>query len=240
MRERGNRFYYKRRIFSNFASQKKNIVRRRIKNIIFDLDGTLGETAAVIIQTMQATIKELNLPVRSDEECAAMIGLRLIEIPAVLFPECGDIGELYAETYRRLFYTFNTDGAVTLYPHVMETLEQLKRRGITLTIASSRSHASLIQYVESLGLSSLISHILGADDVKEGKPNPEPVNKILGIFHFKAEETLVVGDTIFDIKMGKNAGTMTCGVSYGNGSRESLVGSDWIIDDFGKLLELVK
>lgn len=219
---------------------KKNIVMRRIKNIILDFDGTLGDTAAVIIQTMQATIKELNLPVRSDEECAAMIGLRLIEIPAVLFPECGDIGELYAETYRRLFYTFNTDGAVTLYPHVMETLEQLKRRGITLTIASSRSHASLTQYVESLGLSSLISYILGADDVKEGKPNPELVNKILGIFHFKAEETLVVGDTIFDIKMGKNAGTMTCGVSYGNGSRESLLGSDWIIDDFGELLELMK
>lgn len=189
---------------------------------------------------MQATIKELNLPARSDEECAAMIGLRLIEIPAVLFPECGDMGELYAETYRRLFYTFNTDGAVTLYPHVLETLEQLKKRGITLTIASSRSHASLAQYVESLGLSSLISYILGADDVKEGKPKPEPVNKILGIFRFKAEETLVVGDTAFDIQMGKSAGTMTCGVTYGNGSRESLADADRVIDDFCELLELTE
>lgn len=212
----------------------------RITNIIFDFDGTLGDTASIIIQTMQATIKELNLPVRSDEECAAMIGLRLIEIPAVLFPECGDIGELYAETYRRLFYTFNNDGAVTLYPHVMETLEQLKRRGITLTIASSRSHASLAQYVESLGLSSLISYILGADDVKEGKPNPEPINKILSIFHFRAEETLVVGDTSFDIQMGKSARTMTCGVSYGNGNRESLADANWVIDDFSELLKLTE
>ena len=148
---------------------------KKITNIILDFDGTLGDTASVIIQTMQATIKELNLPARSDEECAAMIGLRLIEIPAVLFPECGDMGELYAETYRRLFYTFNTDGAVTLYPHVLETLEQLKKRGITLTIASSRSHASLAQYVESLGLSSLSIIFLVLMMEKKVSQNPNPL-----------------------------------------------------------------
>ena len=48
---------------------------KKITNIILDFDGTLGDTASVIIQTMQATIKELSLPARSDEECAAMIGL---------------------------------------------------------------------------------------------------------------------------------------------------------------------
>lgn len=212
----------------------------RIKNIILDFDGTLGDTASVIIQTMQATIGELGLPQRSDEECAAMIGLRLIEIPKVLFPQCGDIGELYAETYRRLFYTFNTDEAVKLYPNVLSTLEELKRRGITLTIASSRSHASLAGYVDSLGLSPLISYVLGADDVKEGKPNPEAVNRTLAIFHFKAEESIVVGDTAYDIQMGKNAGTRTCGVTYGNGSRESLGDADWVIDDFSELLVLTE
>lgn len=68
--------------------------------IILDFDGTLADTAAVIIKTMQATIRELGLPCRSDEQCAAMIGLRLIEIPPVLFPECSIDGELYASTYR--------------------------------------------------------------------------------------------------------------------------------------------
>lgn len=211
----------------------------KIKCVILDFDGTLGDTASVIIQTMQATIAELGLPQRSDEECAAMIGLRLIEIPPVLFPECGDIGKLYAETYRRLFYTFNTDEVVKLYPNVMSTLVELKSRGIMLAIASSRSHASLADYVERLGLSTLISCVLGADDVKEGKPNPEAVDSILDTFHFKAEEAIVVGDTTFDIQMGKNAGTWTCGVTYGNGSRESLDDADWLINDFGELLELM-
>jgi HAD superfamily hydrolase (TIGR01549 family) len=212
---------------------------KEIKLIILDFDGTLGDTADLIIRTMQATIKELNLPSRTDKECADMIGLRLIEIPNVLFPECGDISELYASTYRRLFHEFNTEGAVVLYPNVMETLLELKRRGKTLTIASSRSHASLAEYIENLGMSDVISYILGADDVKEGKPAPEAIFKTLGHFNFNADEAMMIGDTVFDIDMGRNACVKTCGVTYGNGSRESLADADWIIDDFGRLLELI-
>ena len=211
-----------------------------IKCVILDFDGTLGDTASVIIQTMQATIEEMGLPQRTDAECAAMIGLRLIEIPQVLFPECGDIGEAYAATYRRLFYTFNTDEAVTLYPNVMSTLEELKGRGLTLAIASSRSHASLAEYVERLGLESLISCVLGADDVTEGKPNPEAVNRILAMYGFEPYEAIVVGDTSYDIQMGRNAGTSTCGVTYGNGSKESLSDAEWVIDDFGELLKILE
>lgn len=207
-----------------------------VRIMILDFDGTLGDTAGVIVKTMQATIKELGLPSRSDEQCAAMIGLRLIEIPPVLFPECELDGEYYASTYRRLFHDFNTDGAVELYPDVLETLVELKKRGIILTIASSRSKASLTEYVSALGLESVISFVLGADDVKDGKPAPEAVNRTLEKFGFLPEEALVVGDTTFDIQMGKAAGTRTCGVTYGNGSIESLADADRIIDNFGELL----
>ncbi len=210
-----------------------------VKIAILDFDGTLGDTTAVIIRTMQATISELGLPARTDEECAAMIGLRLIEIPPVLFPECDLEGELYASTYRKLFKEFNTDGAVELYPNVIETLKALNERGIKLTIASSRSRSTLVQYVENLGLSSIITYVLGADDVKQGKPHPEAVNMTLEHFGFKADEAIVVGDTIFDIEMGQNAGTRCCGVTYGNGSRESLSKADYIIDDFAHLLDLI-
>ena len=126
-----------------------------------------------------------------------------------------------------------------LYPGVYETLETLKQQGLTLTIASSRSHASLDQYVTELGLSSIISYVLGADDVQEGKPQPEAVFKTLDKYGFSAEEALMVGDSIFDIQMGINAGTRTCGVSYGNGTRESLASADWIIDDFREILKLI-
>ena len=212
---------------------------KKTKIIILDFDGTLADTVAVIIKTMHATIKELGLPSRTDEECASMIGLRLIEIPPVLFPECNIDGELYAQTYRRLFHTYNVEGAVNLYPNVYETLTELKKRGLILTIASSRNNVSLMGYIESLNLTSIISYVLGADDVKEGKPNPEAVVRTLEHFGFTPEETIVVGDTVFDIQMGKNAGTRTCGVTYGNGSQESISDATWVIDDFAQLLELV-
>lgn len=210
-----------------------------IKIVILDFDGTLGDTTAVIVRTMQATIKELGLPERTDEQCAAMIGLRLVEIPPVLFPAQDVDGELYAQTYRRLFKVFNTAGSVVLYPNVHDTLLELKRRGLVLTIASSRSNASLMAYINDLGLDTTVTYVLGADDVKEGKPDPEAVNRTLAHFGFKPEEAVVVGDTMFDVKMGINAGTRTCGVTYGNGSSESLADADWLIDDFGQLLEIL-
>ena len=58
-------------------------------------------------------------------------------------------------------------------------------------------------------------------------------------FGIHPEEAIVVGDTSFDIQMGRNAGTRACGVTYGNGSRESLCDADWLIDDFGKLLDII-
>lgn len=209
------------------------------KIIILDFDGTLGDTASVIIKTMKATINELCLPERADKECAGMIGLRLIEIPPVLFPEQEVDIDLFCDTYRRQFRLMNKDGEVRLYPNVLSTLTELKRKGKILTIASSRSHASLAEYVETLHLSDLVSYIVGADDVKEGKPHPESVYMILEKYKFKKEDAIMVGDTTFDIELGKNAGIKSCGVTYGNGSRESLAEADWIIDDFAELLDII-
>jgi phosphoglycolate phosphatase len=211
----------------------------KIKIIMLDFDGTLGDTTGVIIRTTQATIKELGLPSRTDEQCASMIGLRLVEIPPVLFPECDIDVNLYAQTYRKNFYVFNTEGAVNLYPNVRETLSELKNRGLVLTIASSRSHHSLADYINNLDLSEYISYIIGGDDVSAGKPNPEAINRTLEKFGFKPEEAIMVGDTVFDVQMGINAGTYSCGVTYGNGTAESMSEATWLIDDFGNLLQIV-
>ena len=211
----------------------------RIKLVILDFDGTLGDTTALIVRTTQAAIRELGLPARSDEECASMIGLRLVEIPPVLFPGLEIDCDLYAATYRRLFHEFDTDGAVQLYPNVTDTLKRLDKQGITLTIASSRSRHTLVKYIENLGLNDIIGYVLGADDVQEGKPHPEAIIKTLEKFNIPADQAVMVGDTIFDIEMGLNAGTKTCGVTYGNGSRASLAKAEWLIDGFGQLADLI-
>lgn len=217
-------------------------MKKAIKSIIFDFDGTLGDTANVIVNTMQATIRELDLPFRTDRQCATMIGLPLTAIAKTLFPECEDLtGELYAATYRRLFKDYNKPGEVSLFPNVYDTLEELASRGLTLTIASSRSHASIVHYVEDLGIDRYVSFILGADDVENAKPSPEPVNITLKHLSINSQEAIVVGDTKFDIQMGKNAGCLACGVTYGNGTKDELqsIGADYIFDDLSEILDLI-
>ena len=211
--------------------------------IIFDFDGTLGDTRRNIVTTMQMTIAELHLPNRSEEECAATIGLPLAECFRTLFPDIQE--ELIprcAETYRRLFNENLKTIHPEAFPGVVETLSVLHQEGFTLTIASSRSRNSLTELTRNMGIANYISYILGADDVKEAKPKPEPVLKTLADMHFDAGETLVVGDMAVDIQMGANAGTKTCGVTWGNGTRDELVqaGADYIIDNIEELIRIEK
>lgn len=142
--------------------------------IIFDFDGTLGNTRRNIVTTMQMTINELQLPYRSEDECASTIGLPLAGCFKTLFP---DLEESFiprcAETYRRIFNENLKTIQPEAFPGVVETLSVLHQIGFTLTIASSRSRNSLTELTRNMGIANYISYILGADDVKEAKPKPE-------------------------------------------------------------------
>ena len=210
--------------------------------IIFDFDGTLGDTKRNIVTTMQMTIAELHLPNRSEEECAATIGLPLAGCFRTLFPDIQD--ELIlrcAETYKRFFNENLKTIHPEAFPAVVETLSILHQKGFVLTIASSRSRNSLMELTRNMGIANYISFILGADDVKEAKPNPEPVLKTLAEMSFDAAETLVVGDMAVDIQMGANAGAKTCGVTYGNGTKRELeeAGADYIINSIDELIGIM-
>lgn len=202
-----------------------------IRLIIFDFDGTLGDSQKLITDTMLATIERLNLPMRSREECARTIGLPLKECFSSIIPMTDEQAEECAKVYSEIFNVKNVPGVVKTFPGVVETLERLSSQGILMSIASSRSHRTLAKLMDELDLSKYITYLIAADDVVEKKPAAESVLKTLRHFNIEAHETLVVGDTEFDILMGRNAGTHTCGVTYGNGSKESLEAAkaEWIV-----------
>lgn len=212
-----------------------------MKLIIFDFDGTLADTRELIVRTMQETITTLGLEARTDEECASMIGLPLKQAFMDLIPMNDGTGNLCAETYRQLFYKNNAVYKVPTFPHVLDTLHLLSKKGYTMTIASSRSNRSLMEYVHDMGLKEIIPYVLGADDVTHAKPHPEPVLMTLQRFGCQTEDTIVVGDTRYDIEMGRNAGVQTCGVTYGNGTRQELedAGANYLIDDFKTLVDIL-
>lgn len=212
-----------------------------IKNLILDFDGTIGDTRQLIVATMQQVIAKLELESRTNEQCAAMIGLPLRQTFADLIPMDEVTAALCEKTYRQLFSINNKRGAVQIFPHVAETIAALHRRGLTLTIASSRGRDSLCDFVSDMHLADCIKLIVSADDIQHAKPNPEAVLKTLDKIGGQADETMVVGDTVFDIEMGLNASCITCGVTYGNHSRKQLenAGAHFIVDDFADIKNIV-
>lgn len=209
--------------------------------VILDFDGTLGDTQSLIVRTMQQTIKALRLPERTDAECSAMIGLPLKQTFTKLIPMADEMGDACANTYRRLFWENNKPGAVPLFTGVYDTLRLLYERGHVLTVASSRLRESLEGYLREFKIDGFISYIVSASDTEHAKPEPDMVLMTLCETGFQPAEAIVVGDTVFDIKMAHSAGVDAVGVTYGNGKRQDMLreGAEHIIDSFPPLADIV-
>ena len=225
-----------------------------MKYIIFDFDGTIGDSQSLIVKTLQDTMRARKLEVKSDEACAKTIGLRLDEAFVSLFGMSAEEGMECAATYREIFLDNKKTMIVQPFPHVIETLRELHRQGFILGMASSRNHCSLDGYVKQMQLEDIFSSIVAGDDVGHVKPAPDMVFMALGemkgmknpVTSAEAgdvedmlDEVLVVGDMTFDVDMAHNAGCKACAVTYGNGTREQLASAEFIIDDFAELLGLV-
>lgn len=225
-----------------------------MKYIIFDFDGTIGDSQSLIVKTLQDTMRARKLEVKSDEACAKTIGLRLDEAFVSLFGMSAEEGMECAATYREIFLENKKTMIVQPFPHVIETLRELHRRGYILGMASSRNHCSLDGYVKQMQLEDIFSSIVAGDDVEHVKPAPDMVFMALGemkgmknpVTSAEAgdvedmlDKVLVVGDMTFDVDMAHNAGCKACAVTYGNGTREQLASAEFIIDDFAELLGLV-
>ena len=211
------------------------------KLIIFDFDGTLGDTRRNIVVTMQQTLEAQGLPHKDGNSCASTIGLPLAGCFRSLLPDASDevIGRC-VESYHRQFEINKDLMPPQMFPHVAETLESMTKKGIRMSVATSRGVESLRDLLTSMGIIKYFDLLLGADSVSRHKPDPEPVLMTLEKLNINATDTLVVGDMPVDILMGKGAGCTTCGVTYGNATREELVesGADFIIDDISALLLL--
>lgn len=213
------------------------------KLIIFDFDGTLGDTRQNIIITMQRTMQRVGLPVKSDLECASTIGLTLEDSFKKMYPDVdATMAERCVDAYREIFMESVEELIPELFPGVSDTLASLDKMGIKMSIASSRQSQSLIYFLESMGVSKYFPYVLGSDNVTKHKPDPEPVLKTLRELDYSPSEVIVVGDMPVDVAMAHGADVRAIAVTFGNATREELVESnaDYIIDDFTRILEIVE
>ena len=203
-----------------------------IKNILFDFDGTLADTAHGIVETLRESFVQLGRPVPAEEEMVATIGRPLWKAFQTLGNMTEEEAHQAVDVYAGLFMQYEIPN-IRMFTGVVAMLEQLAQRGIRMAIVTSRDRHSLDLILQNNDIDKYFETEVTVDDHLTPKPAPDMVLALLERMGINAEETLVVGDTTFDIEMGNRADCMTCAVMWGNHSRELLMSAcpDMIIDD---------
>ena len=213
-----------------------------IKCVIFDFDGTLADTAEGILRTEDAMLAEMGLPRPEGGEAQMRQGIGLA-LRDSLHVGCRIPEERLDEavaTYRRLFDEIAFDYIVP-FPGTKETLEYLYNKGYQLGIATSRSRRTLVYLLDKMEIAEFFTHMTSVESTPNHKPAPDLALILLEKFGVSGDETLIVGDTIYDLQMGKKAECHTCGVTFGNHSREQLQSEspDYIVDSFPALKDIL-
>lgn len=190
--------------------------------LVFDWDGTLMDSETRIVQCVQAAASDLALPIPEREAVRNIIGLGLSEAVTTLFPE-GDarlVDDVVAR-YRHHFLGVNTTPS-PLFPGVEQTLRQLDQAGYLLAVATGKGRAGLERVLRDTGLAELF-HATRCADETFSKPNPEMLFQLMDQLGVNAGETLMIGDTEWDMQMARNAGTECMAVCYGAHAVERLL-----------------
>ena len=209
-----------------------------IRNILFDLDGTLLDTNELIIQCFQHTYqRHLNKQVDKEEIIKSFGEI----LKVTLDREFGEHSEEAIKTYRS-FQIENFEKLIAMKNGVKESVKELHRQGYKLGIVTSRLNESAIRGLKHFGLIEYFESIIGADDTDLHKPDPTPALMALKQLGGKPNETLMVGDSPFDILCGKNAGITSVAVGWSALPMDIILKSepDYVVHSMEELMALVE
>ena len=188
---------------------------------IFDFDGTLVDSLPVIARVANGALAAHGLPARSVEDVRPLVGLPLGDVLATLGGLADrDDSSALCDTYRELW---DDTRPAPLFQGVREMLSRVRDAGTRLAVATSRKREGLSTMLGVHEIAGLFEFLVGGACTVERKPHPAPVHRTLDRLGVTAEESIVIGDTTFDLDMGTAAGTATCAVTWGNHGRTTLV-----------------
>jgi len=182
--------------------------------LIFDWDGTLIDSSAKIVVCMQRAAASSGLPALGEDEVKNIIGLSLPEAIRTLYPQTDDRAHEHFREHYAGHYLDADRIPCELFPGVMKTLEQLKRDGHTLTVATGKARRGLDRILGNMQLLDFF-HASRCADETQSKPHPQMLHELLEQFGKQPREALMVGDTTFDMEMAQRAAIPRIAVSYG-------------------------
>ena len=190
-----------------------------IRFIVFDWDGTLMDSEAQIVHCLHASIADLSLEPMTDDTVRNVIGLGLREAIDMLVPGRDDaFHRAFVEAYRE--HWFSHEGS-SLFAGAQEVLEIIRRHGLKLGIATGKARRGLRRVLAQTGLSDCFDATRCADETPS-KPHPQMLLELMDELGVAPHQTIMVGDTEYDMEMATNAGAGKVAVRSGVHSEERL------------------
>ncbi len=181
--------------------------------VVFDWDGTVMDSTAVIVQSIRAACADLGLPVPSEVDASFVIGLGLHDALRHAVPSLDPRDfDAMAQAYRRHYFAHDQD--LTLFPGMLDLLLDLKRSGFSLGVATGKSRQGLDRALAHVDLRHLFDATRTADETAS-KPDPRMLREIMQELGRGPGETLMIGDTTHDLELARNAGVAAAAVCYG-------------------------
>ena len=210
-----------------------------IKHICFDLDGTLVDSKTTILKSTIAALKELNIEASIPEDnFTKMIGMHFIDIFNEFKIDVPDFNK-FISIYKFLYFNF-IDESIP-FPGAAEVLKHFNEKGIITSLLTTKAQDQADKIIDHFGFREDLSYVMGRRNGVAHKPSAEPLLIICDELEIPPSETLMVGDTELDINCGKNAGALSCGVTYGYRTQENLkeYSPDYLISDISELKEFL-
>ena len=216
------------------------------KAILFDLDGTLINSAPDLALAVNHMLKTLDRDIFSEDVIHGWVGNGAqILVNRALSGQSeidADLDTSFAAKALDIFLAFyaqNLCVATVTYPNVPTTLKALKEKGYRLAIVTNKPFAFVEPILKGLGLGGLFELILGGDSLAQKKPNPAPLLHVCETLNVDVRACVMVGDSKNDILAANACAMQSVGVTYGYNYGEdiSIYEPDVIVDDFAKLLE---
>ena len=181
--------------------------------IVFDWDGTLMDSTGHIVDCMQQAISQLEFPLLDDSAISHIIGLGLNEAAQTLYPDMtAKEAQRLADTYRQVWLT--TPQNTPLFAHAQQLIQTLNKQDYFLAIATGKSRSGLNKVLHSTKLEPLF-HATRCVDECHSKPHPQMIEELMDYCGVSAHQTLMIGDTEYDLQMAHNAGADSLAVSHG-------------------------
>ncbi|MBS7611128.1 HAD family phosphatase [Candidatus Bathyarchaeota archaeon] len=210
----------------------------RFKAIVLDMDGTLIDSSEAHLKAWSKAAEILGVYI-SEAKIKSEFGKSSYDMAKAFLPR-SRIGDFiqFAELKDEIFMK-NCLDLVKPISGVADAIREFKMISLKTAVASSNPRKLIVRVLDLTGLLSYIDVIIGAEDVKRGKPHPDIIKEAVKRLDVESYEAIYVGDTVYDVEAGRAAGVFTVAVLTGVASREELESScpDMIVESLKYLLE---